>query len=98
MAAKYEYDILGRKVQSEIPQEKKDGSITYQKTTTEYDNTGNVTEKNEQIDGDRTAKTEYTYDKRGNLVMVKSIWRGTKPSMSSMSMTFRGTRCASSRE
>ncbi len=72
MAAKYEYDILGRKVQSEIPQEKKDGSITYQKTATEYDNTGNVTEKNEQIDSDREAKTEYTYDKRGNLVMVKS--------------------------
>ena len=72
VAAKYEYDILGRKVQSEIPQEKKDGSITYQKTTTEYDNTGNVTEKNEQIDSDREAKTEYTYDKRGNLVMVKS--------------------------
>ena len=72
VAAKYEYDILGRMVQSEIPQEKKDGSITYQKTTTEYDNTGNVTEKNEQIDSDREAKTEYTYDKRGNLVMVKS--------------------------
>ncbi len=78
VAAKYEYDILGRKVQSEIPQEKKDGSITYQKTTTEYDNTGNVTEKNEQMDGDREAKTEYTYDKRGNLVMVKSHLEGEK--------------------
>ncbi len=78
VAAKYEYDILGRMIQSEIPQEKKDGSITYQKTTTEYDNTGNVTEKNEQIDGDRTAKTEYTYDKRGNLVMVKSHLEGDK--------------------
>ena len=78
MAAKYEYDILGRKVQSEIPQEKKDGSITYQKTTTEYDNTGNVTEKNEQIDSDREAKTEYTYDKRGNLVMVKSRMENEK--------------------
>ncbi len=78
VAAKYEYDILGRKVQSEIPQEKKDGSITYQKTTTEYDNTGNVTEKNEQIDSDREAKTEYTYDKRGNLVMVKSHLEGDK--------------------
>ena len=78
VAAKYEYDILGRKVQSEIPQEKKDGSITYQKTATEYDNTGNVTEKNEQIDSDREAKTEYTYDKRGNLVMVKSHLEGEK--------------------
>ena len=78
VAVKYEYDILGRKVQSEIPQEKKDGSITYQKTTTEYDNTGNVTEKNEQIDSDREAKTEYTYDKRGNLVMVKSRMENEK--------------------
>ena len=60
VATKYEYDILGQMIRSEIPQEKKDGSITYQKTTTEYDNTGNVTEKNEQMDGDRTAKTEYT--------------------------------------
>ena len=72
VATKYEYDILGRMIQSEIPQEKEDGSTSYQKTTTEYDNSGNVTEQNEQIDSDRTAKTEYTYDKRGNLVMVKS--------------------------
>ena len=78
VATKYEYDILGRMVQSEIPQEKNNGSISYQKTTTEYDNTGNVTEKNEQIDSDRTAKTEYTYDKRGNLVMVKSHLDGDK--------------------
>ena len=69
VATKYEYDILGRMIQSEIPQEKEDGSTSYQKTTTEYDNSGNVTEQNEQIDSDRTAKTEYTYDKRGNLVM-----------------------------
>ena len=45
---------------------------------TEYDNTGNVTEKNEPVDGDRTAKTEYTYDKRGNLVMVRSCLEGGK--------------------
>lgn len=63
VATKYEYDILGRMIQSEIPQEKKDGSISYQTTKTEYDNTGNVTEQEEQIDSDRTARTEYTYDK-----------------------------------
>ncbi len=78
VASKYEYNILGQMIQSEIPQEKKDGSISYQTTTTEYDNTGNVTEKNEQIDSDRTAKTEYTYDKLGNLVMVKSHLEGEK--------------------
>ena len=84
VAAKYEYNILGQMIQSEIPQEKKDGSIEYQTTTTEYDNTGNVTEKNEQIDSERTAKTEYTYDKRGNLVMVKNCLDGDKePSGSS---------------
>ena len=65
-------------VQSEIPQEKKDGSIMYQKTATKYDNMGNVTEKSEQMDGDRTAKTEYTYDKRGNLVMVKNCLEENK--------------------
>ena len=78
VSTKYEYNILGQMIQSEIPQEKKDGSISYQTTTMEYDNTGNVTEKNEQIDSDRTAKTEYTYDKRGNLVMVKSCLDGEK--------------------
>ncbi len=78
VATRYEYDILGRVVQSEIPQEKKDGSITYQKNTTKYDNAGNVTEKNEPVDGDRTAKTGYTYDKRGNLVMLKSHLDGEK--------------------
>lgn len=59
-------------IQSEIPQENKDGSIRYQTTKTEYDNMGNVTEQEEQIDSDRTSRTEYTYDKQGNLVMVKS--------------------------
>ena len=72
VATKYQYDILGRTIQSEIPQDKEDGSISYQTTTTEYDNAGNVTEQEEQIDSDRTARTEYTYDKQGNLVMVKS--------------------------
>ena len=72
VATKYEYNILGQMIQSEIPQEKEDGSVKYQTTTTEYDSAGNVTEQNEQIDDDRRAKTEYTYDKQGNLVMVKS--------------------------
>lgn len=71
-ATSYEYDILGRMVQSEIPQKQENGSIRYQKTTTEYDKAGNVTEKSEQVDADRTAKTGYTYDRQGNLVMVKS--------------------------
>ena len=78
VAAKYEYDILGRKVKEEMPKEKKDGSVSYQTATTEYDNAGNMTAKEEQIDSDRTARTEYTYDKRGNLVMVKSCSEGGK--------------------
>ncbi len=67
-------------------------------TTTEYDNTGNVTEKNEQIDSDREAKTEYTYDKRGNLVMVKSRMENEKAQYVQYVMTSKGTRCASSPE
>ena len=78
VASKYEYNILGQMIRSEIPQEKKDGSIQYQKRTSQYDNTGNIIEKNEQIDSDRTAKTEYTYDKLGNLVMIKSYLEGEK--------------------
>ena len=76
VATKYEYDILGRMIQSEIPQKKEDGDVSYQKTATVYDNAGNVMEKEEQIDSDRAAKTEYTYDKRGNLVMVKNCVEG----------------------
>ena len=78
VAAKYTYDILGRKIQSEIPQEKKDGSVIYQTTTTAYDNAGNVTEQNEQMDDDKKVKTEYTYDKQGNLVMVRNCLEGDK--------------------
>ncbi len=78
VATKYQYDILGRMIQSEIPQEKTDGAVTYQKVETAYDNVGNVTEKKEQIDDNRTAKTEYTYDKQGNLVMVKSCLKNGK--------------------
>ncbi len=76
VATRYEYDILGRMVQSEIPQEKTDGSISYQKTTTEYDDVGNMTAKEEQVDRDRTARTEYIYDKRGKLIMVKNCLDG----------------------
>lgn len=32
----------------------------------------------EQIDDDRTAKTEYTYDKQGNLIMVKNCLEADK--------------------
>lgn len=45
VASKYEYNILGQMIRSEIPQEKKDGSIQYQKRTSQYDNTGNIIEK-----------------------------------------------------
>ena len=78
VAAKYEYDILGRKVKDEMPQEKKDGSVSYQTIVTEYDDAGNITAKKEQIDSGRTARTEYTYDKRGRLVMVKNCMEDGK--------------------
>ena len=57
---------------------KEDGSIHYQTTTTEYDTTGNVIAQNEKIDADRTTRTEYTYDKRGSLVMVKNCMEDGK--------------------
>lgn len=68
VATKYEYDILGCRVKDEMPQEKKDGSVSYQTTVMEYDDAGNITAKEEQVDSDRTARTEYTYDKRGNVL------------------------------
>lgn len=76
VATRYEYNILGQMIQSEIPQEKTDGSISYQKITTEYDDAGNMTAKEEQVDRDKTARTEYTYDKRGSLVMVRNCLDG----------------------
>lgn len=72
VATKYTYDILGRKIKEELPQEKKDGSINYQSITSEYDISGNVVAKEEQIEDDKVARTEYTYDEKNNLVMVKS--------------------------
>ena len=78
VATKYEYDILGQMIQSEIPQEKKDGSISCQKIMAEYDNAGNMTAKEEQVDSDITTKTEYTYNKRGSLIMIKNCLKGNK--------------------
>lgn len=72
VAVKYEYDILGRMIQFEIPKEIKEGNTEFQKTIMKYDNTGNVIKKEEQVDKNRITKTEYTYDNRDNLVMVKS--------------------------
>lgn len=69
---KYEYDILGQLIKTKIPQCSEDGSIVYQTITNTYDTAGNLTEKEEQIDKKRTARTEYTYDKLGRLTMVKS--------------------------
>lgn len=71
VATKYTYDILGRKIKEELPQEKKDGSTSYQTVTSEYDTIGNLIAEEEQIDDDKVGRTEYTYDEHGNLVMVK---------------------------
>nr|MBP3599128.1 DUF4474 domain-containing protein [Eubacterium sp.] len=70
----------GRVVKTEIPQEKVDGRIRYQITTAEYDTAGRVSALVEKIDSDRTTRTEYTYDKRGNLTMVKSCLEDGKES------------------
>ena len=78
ISSNYTYDILGQMIKAEYPLEKKDGSIHYQTTTTEYDTTGNIIAQNEKIDADRTARTEYTYDKRSSLVMVKSCMENGK--------------------
>ena len=37
-----------------------------------------VIAQNEKIDADRTTRTEYTYDKRGSLVMVKNCMEDGK--------------------
>ena len=78
VSSNYTYDILGQMIKAEYPLEKANGSIHYQTTTTEYDTTGNVIAQNDKIDADRTARTEYTYDKRGSLVMVKSCMENGK--------------------
>jgi len=51
-------------------------------------------ETKEQIEGDKNKEIEYTYDKQGNLVQVKSSLENEKAQYVSMSMTSRATRCA----
>ena len=78
MAAAYTYDLLGRKIKEELPQNKTDGSAGYQTVVNEYDKSGNLVETKEQIEGDKNKETEYTYDKQGNLVQVKSSLENEK--------------------
>ncbi len=77
-AAKYTYDILGRKIKEELPQEKQEGKIRYQTISSEYDTAGNIIAREEQVQGNNTARTEYTYDKQNNLVMVKNCMENDK--------------------
>ena len=77
-AAKYTYDILGRKIKEELPQEKQEGKICYQTISSEYDTAGNIIAREEQVQGNNTARTEYTYDKQNNLVMVKNCMENNK--------------------
>lgn len=72
VAAKYTYDIHGRKIMSEMPQINKNGSVIYQKITYEYDRANNIIKTEEQIDDKRTNVTEYSYDVMGNLVTLKN--------------------------
>ena len=78
VAAAYTYDLLGRKVKEELPQNKTDGSAGYQTVVNEYDKSGNLVETKEQIEGDKNKEIEYTYDKQGNLVQVKSSLENEK--------------------
>ena len=78
VAAAYTYDLLGRKIKEELPQNKTDGSAGYQTVVNEYDKSGNLVETKEQIEGDKNKETEYTYDKQGNLVQVKSSLENEK--------------------
>ena len=78
VAAAYTYDLLGRKIKEELPQNKTDGSAGYQTVVNEYDKSGNLVETKEQIEGDKNKEIEYTYDKQGNRVQVKSSLENEK--------------------
>ena len=78
VAAAYTYDLLGRKIKEELPQNKTDGSAGYQTVVNEYDKSGNLVETKEQIEGDKNKEIEYTYDKQGNIVQVKSSLENEK--------------------
>ena len=78
VATAYTYDLLGRKIKEELPQNKTDGSAGYQTVVNEYDKSGNLVETKEQIEGDKNKEIEYTYDKQGNLVQVKSSLENEK--------------------
>lgn len=72
VAVRYEYNIQGQRIRTQIPLYTENGEVRCQTTTTAYDISGNVLTEEVQIDDDRTAKTEYTYDARENLIMVKN--------------------------
>ena len=58
VAAAYTYDLLGRKIKEELPQNKTDGSAGYQTVVNEYDKSGNLVETKEQIEGDKNKEIE----------------------------------------
>ena len=71
-ATTYEYDMNGRVIETKTPAAKTDGEISYHISRQEYDNDGNQTVSESQQNSDSWERTEYEYDKMGQLVCVKN--------------------------
>lgn len=74
----YEYDLLGRMVKEKIPVNKKEGAIQYQIRTMEYDINDKLVATEEEQTDSQNIRTEYSYDKRGNLLQVKNCLENGK--------------------
>lgn len=74
----YEYDLLGRMVKEKIPLNKKEGTIQYQICIMEYDINDKLVATEEEQTDSQNIRTEYSYDKRGNLLQVKNCLENGK--------------------
>lgn len=71
-ATRYAYDLQGQTIKEWRPVSRKNGETEYQLIQYTYDDSGNVIAKEEQLTEKETARTEYTYNERGELICVKS--------------------------
>ena len=75
-ATLYEYDLNGRVIQTKTPIEKTGDGVSYGIIKNEYDTDGNPVMTEELQSDGKWVRTEYEYDKLGQLVLVKNCMEG----------------------
>ena len=69
-ATRYEYDIQGRQIKQWNPITKEGDKINTQCVSGSYDTSDNLISEEVQLDENKNARTEYTYNDKNELVMV----------------------------